>query len=95
MNGIIGMTGLLLDTELSDDQRRYAELTQSSSAALLSLINDILDFSKIEFETVNEGSHGGALLGFALQGRAGRSSCFSAMKARVRHFYLKISIVDV
>ncbi|MBN2889926.1 MAG: response regulator [Deltaproteobacteria bacterium] len=48
MNGVIGMTGLLLDTDLSDEQRRYAEIVRSSGESLLCLINDILDFSKIE-----------------------------------------------
>ncbi|MCY2989901.1 MAG: PAS domain S-box protein [Planctomycetota bacterium] len=48
MNGVIGLTGLLLDTALSAEQRRFAEMIRSSGEALLTLLNDILDFSKIE-----------------------------------------------
>jgi len=58
MNGVIGMTGLLLDTELDEEQRDFVETVRSSTDSLLTIINDILDFSKIEagklqFETLD------------------------------------------
>ncbi|HTJ00509.1 MAG TPA: PAS domain S-box protein [Dongiaceae bacterium] len=52
MNGVIAMAGLLLDTPLSEAQRKYAQIVRSSGEALLNLINDILDFSKIEAKKV-------------------------------------------
>jgi signal transduction histidine kinase len=48
MNDILGMTDLLLNSQLTSVQREYLDMSKNSAQALLTIINDILDFSKIE-----------------------------------------------
>jgi len=50
MNGVVGMAELLIDTDLTEEQRLYADTIRNSGEALLVIINDVLDYSKIEAE---------------------------------------------
>ena len=57
MNGILGMTELCLQTRMTDEQRSYLEMVETSAKSLLAVINDILDFSKIEAHKLDLDPH--------------------------------------
>jgi CheY-like chemotaxis protein/HPt (histidine-containing phosphotransfer) domain-containing protein len=87
MNGIIGMTELALETQLTGVQREYLRMVQTSAQTLLTLINDVLDFSKIEaghlsFESID----------FSLRGCVERTIAPLGVRARAKGLELAVRI---
>ena len=89
MNGVIGMTGLLLETELNPTQVDYVETLRTSSESLLSIINDILDFSKIEAGRLKLSEHP-----FDLRSCIEESLDLMAPKSREKHLDLVHIVAD-
>jgi CheY-like chemotaxis protein/anti-sigma regulatory factor (Ser/Thr protein kinase) len=87
MNGVIGMTSLLLDTTMSTEQREYLETIRVSGETLLVLISDILDFSKIESGKFELEAHE-----FDLVGCVEESLILFKAKAQEKHLELLYSI---
>lgn len=65
LNGIIGLTNILQQTQLDGQQKNYVEHVLQASNSLLNIINDILDFSKIEAQKINISAQAFDLLGLA------------------------------
>ena len=83
MNAVLGFVELILDTELSVEQRRALELVRSSSEALLMILNDILDYSKIEGEHLELES-----IPFDLAKVVHATASLLAVRAREKHLEL-------
>ncbi|HXE83543.1 MAG TPA: response regulator [Gemmatimonadales bacterium] len=83
MNAVLGFVELILDTELSVEQRRALELVRSSSEALLMILNDILDYSKIEAEHLELES-----IPFDLSKVVHATASLLAVRAREKHLEL-------
>ena len=83
MNAVLGFVELILDTELTTEQRRALELVRSSSEALLMILNDILDYSKIEAEHLELES-----IPFDVSKVVHATASLLAVRARERHLEL-------
>jgi len=90
MNGVLGMLGLLQQTELNQDQQHKAELAKSSAESLLSLINDILDFSKVE-----AGKMELDIIDFNLRGMLGEFAEAMAHRAQSKNLELILDVTKI
>jgi PAS domain S-box-containing protein len=87
MNAVLGFVELVLDTDLSTEQRRSLELVRSSSEALLTILNDILDYSKIEAEHLELES-----IRFELPKVVHATASLLAVRAREKHLELTVDV---
>ncbi|PKF62195.1 histidine kinase [Psychromonas sp. psych-6C06] len=90
MNGVLGMLGLLLNSDLNADQKHKAIIAKSSAESLLVLINDILDFSKVEAGKLELD-----LIDFNLREMMGDLSEAMALKAHERGVEIILDVTGV
>lgn len=90
MNGVLGMLGLLLNSDLNKDQENKVNLAKSSAESLLTLINDILDFSKVE-----AGKLGLEIIDFDLRKMIGNFSDSMALHAQEQNIELILDLKNI
>jgi len=83
MNGVLGLTNLLLDLDIPQEYRRYLEMIKASGDRLLTIINNILDFSRIE-----SGHLPLEKIAFHLEGHITQSLQVMSLKAKEKHLGL-------
>jgi len=90
MNGVLGMLGLLLNSDLTSVQEHKAKLAQTSAESLLILINDILDFSKVEAGKIELESYD-----FDLRGMLGDFAESMALKAQEKGLEIILDLTQI
>ncbi|WP_054956884.1 response regulator [Paenibacillus dakarensis] len=94
MNGVIGMIDLLMDSDLGDEQKEYADIIRNSADALISIINDILDFTKMETGKMELEEHPFELKS-CIQEVTGLFSAEAHKKNLELHYFIDENIPDI